>query len=127
MGHLLKTKCIDSRVNVHILASTSVSLTLTTVQVSNLALTHTKRITVQAQSRESMVNSFSVIGIYRTARSAEEQSKIIKSGRCFKNNEQEWDLQQQVAEGAPACMSEQWLKENLHQQVAEGEPTPTGG
>ncbi len=29
MGHLLEIKCVDSRVNVHILASTSVSLTLT--------------------------------------------------------------------------------------------------
>ncbi len=32
--------------NVHILASTSVPFTLTTVQVPNLSLTHTKRITV---------------------------------------------------------------------------------
>ncbi len=47
MGHLLKIKCVDSRVNVHILASTSVPFTLTTVQVPNLALTHAKRITVQ--------------------------------------------------------------------------------
>jgi hypothetical protein len=46
MGHLLKTKCVDSRVNVHILASTSVPITLTTVQVPNLALTPKKRITV---------------------------------------------------------------------------------
>jgi hypothetical protein len=46
MGHLLKIKCVDSRVNVHILDSTSVPFTLTTVQVSNLALTHAKRITV---------------------------------------------------------------------------------
>ncbi len=46
MGHLLKIKCVDSRVNVHILASTSVPFTLTTVQVQNLAITHKKRITV---------------------------------------------------------------------------------
>jgi hypothetical protein len=46
MEHLLKIKCADSRVHVHILASTSVPFTLTTVQVPNLALTHTKRITV---------------------------------------------------------------------------------
>jgi hypothetical protein len=46
MGHLLKIKCVDSRVSVHILASTIVPFTLTTVQVPNLALTHTKRITV---------------------------------------------------------------------------------
>jgi hypothetical protein len=32
MGHLLKIKCVHSRVNVHILASTSVPFTLTTVQ-----------------------------------------------------------------------------------------------
>ncbi len=50
MGHLLKIKCVDSRVNVHILASTSVPFTLSTVQVPNLALTHTKRITVRYPS-----------------------------------------------------------------------------
>ncbi len=44
MEHLLKIKCVASRVNVHILASTSVPFTLTTVQVPNLALTHMKRI-----------------------------------------------------------------------------------
>jgi hypothetical protein len=49
MGHLLNIKCVDSRVSVHILAPTSVSLTLTTVQVSNLALTRTKRITVHGK------------------------------------------------------------------------------
>jgi hypothetical protein len=38
MGHLLKIKCLDSRVNVRILASSSVPFTLTTVQVPNLAL-----------------------------------------------------------------------------------------
>jgi hypothetical protein len=37
MGHLLKIKCVDSKGNVHILASTSVSFTVTTVQVPNLA------------------------------------------------------------------------------------------
>jgi hypothetical protein len=47
MVYLLKIKCVDSRVNVqHILASTSVPFTLMAVQVPNLALTHTKRITV---------------------------------------------------------------------------------
>jgi hypothetical protein len=46
MGHLLKIKCVESRVNVNILASTSVPFILTTVQVSNLALTHKKWITV---------------------------------------------------------------------------------
>ncbi len=38
---------MDSRVNVHNLASTGVPFILTTVQVLNLALTHKKRITVQ--------------------------------------------------------------------------------
>ena len=44
----MKIKCVDSRVNVHIIAATSVPLTLSTEQVPNLALTHTKRITVHA-------------------------------------------------------------------------------
>ncbi len=46
MGHLLKIKCVDSMVNVHILDSTSIPFTLMTVQVPNIALTHTKLITV---------------------------------------------------------------------------------
>ncbi len=46
MGHLLKIKCVDSRMAGHILASTSVPFTVTTVQ-ANLALTNTKRITVK--------------------------------------------------------------------------------
>jgi hypothetical protein len=44
----LKIKCVDSRVNVNIFASTSVPFILTTVQVPNLALTHKKWITVWA-------------------------------------------------------------------------------
>jgi hypothetical protein len=48
MGHLLKIECLDSRVNMHISSSTRDPFTLPTVQVSNLALTHTKRITVQS-------------------------------------------------------------------------------
>ncbi len=39
-------KCIDSRENVHVSASTNVPFTLKKVQVPNLPLTHTKRITV---------------------------------------------------------------------------------
>jgi hypothetical protein len=39
MGHLLKIKYVDSRVNVNILASTSVPFRPTMVQVPNLALT----------------------------------------------------------------------------------------
>jgi hypothetical protein len=46
MGHLLKIICVDSRVNVHILAATRVPFILSTVQVPNLAVSHTKRITV---------------------------------------------------------------------------------
>jgi hypothetical protein len=45
MGHLLKIKFVDSRMNVNILVATSVPFTLTTVHVPNLALIHTKRIT----------------------------------------------------------------------------------
>ncbi len=45
----MKIKCVDSRVNVYILASTSVPFILTTVQVPNLALTHNKWITVCIQ------------------------------------------------------------------------------
>ncbi len=44
----MKIKCVDSRVNVHILASTSVPVILTTAQVPNLPLTHKKWITVYA-------------------------------------------------------------------------------
>jgi hypothetical protein len=51
MGHWMKIKFVDSRVNVHILASTSVPFTLTTEQMPNLALTHTKRITVYGAGR----------------------------------------------------------------------------
>ncbi len=38
-GHLLKIKCVHSRLNVNILASTSLPFRLTTVHVPNLALT----------------------------------------------------------------------------------------
>jgi hypothetical protein len=46
MGHLLKLKCAHSPLNLRILSPTNVPFTLTTLQVPNLALTHTKRITV---------------------------------------------------------------------------------
>ncbi len=39
MGHLLKLKCLHSRLNVNILASTSISFRHTTVRVPNVALT----------------------------------------------------------------------------------------
>jgi hypothetical protein len=43
---------VDSRVNVHILASTNVPFTLTTVQVPNLAPIHKKRITVLSRRND---------------------------------------------------------------------------
>jgi hypothetical protein len=43
----------DSKVNANIFASTGVPFTLTTVQVSNIALTHTKRITVLGIVRQT--------------------------------------------------------------------------
>jgi hypothetical protein len=54
MGHLLKIKCVDSRVNVHILASTCVPFTLTSMQVPNLALTDMKGITVYHSTAEQI-------------------------------------------------------------------------
>jgi hypothetical protein len=45
-GTLVEDKMRIFRMNMHILASTSVPFTLTTVQVTNLALTHAKQITV---------------------------------------------------------------------------------
>jgi hypothetical protein len=42
----VEKKCAHSLLNPRILSSTNVSFTLTTVQMPNLALTHTKRITV---------------------------------------------------------------------------------
>jgi hypothetical protein len=58
----LKIKCVDSRVKRHIVASTSVPFTLTTVEVPNLALTHTKRITVYVRFRH--YNILYTIDIY---------------------------------------------------------------
>ncbi len=52
MEHLLGI-CVDSRVNVYILASTSV----TTVQVTNLALNHTKRITLWAYKNSHFLSA----------------------------------------------------------------------
>ncbi len=46
MGHLFKLNCAHSPLNLRVLSSTIVPFTLTTVQLPNLALTHTKRITV---------------------------------------------------------------------------------
>jgi hypothetical protein len=63
MGHLLKIKCVDSRVNVHILSSTRAPFTLTTVQVPNLPLTHTKRITVKGA--EGMIRNWERMEVER--------------------------------------------------------------
>ncbi len=46
MGHFLKVKRAHSPLNQPILSSTRVPFTFMTVQVPNLALTYTKRITV---------------------------------------------------------------------------------
>ncbi len=46
MGHLLRLKCAQSPLNLRILSSTSVPFTLTMVQLPNLALIHTKWITL---------------------------------------------------------------------------------
>ncbi len=54
MGHLLKIKCLVSRVNVRILASTSAPFTLTTVQVPKLALTHTDKKEIQISSHKEI-------------------------------------------------------------------------
>ncbi len=57
----MKIKCVDSRVNEHILASTSVPFTLTTVQLPSLALTHTKITVSMDIEREKMGRFFSWI------------------------------------------------------------------
>jgi hypothetical protein len=80
MGHFLKIKCVDSRMNVHILASTSVTFTLTTVQVPNLALTHTKRITVYNMNEEKIVN-IAEEGIIKNE--SIRRSKLYKKGRAW--------------------------------------------
>jgi hypothetical protein len=46
MGHFLRLKCAHSPSTLRILSSTTAPFTIMTVQVPNLALTHTKRITV---------------------------------------------------------------------------------
>ncbi len=64
----MKIKCVDSRVNVHNLASTSVSYTPTTVQVPNFAPTYKKWITVYkkiqngAVAKSYMTNGFLIYG-----------------------------------------------------------------
>ncbi len=58
----MKIKCVESRVNVHILASTSVPFTLMTVQVPNLAPSHTKRITVHRDERRRRARKMPLFG-----------------------------------------------------------------
>jgi hypothetical protein len=50
MRHLLKIKFVDSRVNTHILASTSVP-----IYTHDGALTHTKQITVRGARRKGEI------------------------------------------------------------------------
>jgi hypothetical protein len=77
MGHLLKIKCVDSRVNVHILASTSGSFTHTTVQVPNSALTHTKQITVPLRSTSMVAVPYSTVQ-YSTVQYSKVQYSTVK-------------------------------------------------
>jgi hypothetical protein len=58
MGHLLNLKCAHSPLNLRILSSKCVPVTLTTVQVPNVALTQTKRITVRVLSSVHTVIRF---------------------------------------------------------------------
>ncbi len=51
-GHLLKLECTHSPLNLRILSLTSFPFTLTTVQVPNLALTHTKQIQCRYRKRK---------------------------------------------------------------------------
>ncbi len=90
MGHLLQLKCGHSPLNQRILSSTSVPFTFTTVQVPNLALTHTKRFTV----RRISCGAFACHGgIYY----APITGKILylSAGLQFKNKRSQphgWDL-----------------------------------
>jgi hypothetical protein len=87
MGHSLKIKCVDSRENVHILDSTSVSFTLTMVQGPNLALTNTKRITAHwGVGKSVLAAGFSVRAGFnqRWAKGPIDQSSIpIRSSDCI--------------------------------------------
>jgi hypothetical protein len=75
MGHKMKKKCVDSRVNAHDLASTGVPFTLTTVQVQNLALTHYKRISVQDNSIFRGLSDFRYA--FRKPRAFFERTSIV--------------------------------------------------
>jgi hypothetical protein len=62
MKQLLKQKCAHSPLNLRILSSTSVPFTLTTVKVPNLALTHTKRITVWGrENRQCFLTVYTIL------------------------------------------------------------------
>jgi hypothetical protein len=75
MGYLLQIKCVDSRANVHILASTSVSLTLTTVQVPKFS-TRLRRNGLQCSAKST---SYRVI-------------KPIYKGICWGQRTAGWTL-----------------------------------
>ncbi len=61
MEHLLQLKCAHTPLNQRILSSTSVPFTLTTLQVPNLALTHTKRFTVWGRKRRKLSCVFDLL------------------------------------------------------------------
>ncbi len=62
-GHFLRLKCAHSPLILRILSSRSAPFTLMTVQVPNLALTHTKRITVYDQHTLQSVSSQLVLNL----------------------------------------------------------------
>jgi hypothetical protein len=66
MGHLLEIKCIDSRVNVHIFASTCVSFTLTTVQV-----------TISTNSHEADNSALLQIEFWQASMNFEEERNFL--------------------------------------------------
>jgi hypothetical protein len=78
MGHLSKIKCIESRVNVHILCSFNKCSIYTTVQVPNLALTHTKRITVWGGGWRMYLGSTSTPWPRREAAMNQKEFMMVK-------------------------------------------------
>jgi hypothetical protein len=86
MRHLLKIKCVDSRVNVHILVSTSITFTLTTVQVLNLALTYTKWITVWGIKNHGVLQAPEIV---KTA-SLIVVWTLTSAVRCYWENYDKW-------------------------------------
>jgi hypothetical protein len=68
LGHLLKLKCAHLPLNLRILSSISVPFTIPTVQVPNIALTHTKWITVHLVRVCKNIHIFSTVFIIRKYR-----------------------------------------------------------